>query len=84
MAPALFDTIMGSDIVYKWRDVIPWLLTISKYLKPEGESTAHIFGPSNRAALLEFVQEANRWASQLNNMVETEMEEMERFRLVVN
>jgi hypothetical protein len=52
MAPRLFNTIVGSDIVNRRQDIVPLLLTISKYLKPERESTAHIFGPSNHAALL--------------------------------
>ncbi|GFH47968.1 hypothetical protein CTEN210_04444 [Chaetoceros tenuissimus] len=53
-----YDTIIGSDIVYRIKDIQPLLNTIKSLLKEDG--AAHIYGPNNRAAIQTFHQEARR------------------------
>lgn len=53
-----YDTIIGSDIVYRIQDIQPLLNTIKNLLKEDG--VAHIYGPNNRAAIQTFNHEARR------------------------
>ena len=53
-----YDTIIGSDIVYRIKDIQPLLNTIKSLLKEDG--AAHIYGPNNRAAIQTFYHEARR------------------------
>jgi predicted nicotinamide N-methyase len=88
----VYDTIIGSDIVYRRQDIIPLLTTISRQLHNDDTNTntnynpstrtAHLFGPNNRAVLHELVDEVRKnhhWKTLLD--VKTEIIAMDRSRL---
>jgi len=82
-----YDTIIGSDIVYRREDIIPLLTTISRRLQKNSDNansihspTAHLFGPNNRAILHDLVQETkSKWKASLD--ISTEIITMDRSRL---
>lgn len=74
-----YDTVLASDCCYRYSDVAALTSTMTSLCRKDEHSRIHVFGPYNRAALHELV---NQLRNDCGMNVEMNWIEMSRYRLL--
>jgi hypothetical protein len=74
-----YDTVLASDCCYRYADVAALTSTMTSLCRKDEHSRIHVFGPYNRSALYELV---NQLRNDCGMNVEMDWIEMSRYRLL--